>query len=350
MLFALALPALIAVAPAKPSWIETLPEAPGRVYGLGAASVANTRALALKQASDGARADVLSRLRASIKAETRTATSFHQNNTVSGKRTSADASRSVNARTEVSVQSQAADLPGLTVGATYLDETPSGATLYALACLDVTAADQELRARYDTIAASLAAPAPAATGREIFHRIGILKKALGDLDKLDDLSSLLRVAGGDPSLREAVLKTRLGVERERAGMRSLVTFGFQESADVTVDEEVKGAVRTAILKEGMGWTDHDPLFSLSLRVKQKRDGVQAGRGVWWEYRRGPDFIMAQGTLSLTLVDKTGQAFESTTLLAKGVGVTELQAEALLLQDYRAKLTKAVALWLADMGR
>ena len=39
-----------------------------------------------------------------------------------------------------------------------------------------------------------------------------------------------------------------------------------------------------------------------------------------------------------------------TLVAKGVGVTEFQADNLLLADYRDKLGKAVSAWLADLGR
>ncbi len=39
-----------------------------------------------------------------------------------------------------------------------------------------------------------------------------------------------------------------------------------------------------------------------------------------------------------------------TLTAKGVGVNEFQADNLLLADYRAKLGKAVAAWLADLGK
>ena len=61
-------PALVLQAPGavKPMWINVLPVQPGRVYGLGIAPVAESEALAVRQASDNGRADVISRLRANV--------------------------------------------------------------------------------------------------------------------------------------------------------------------------------------------------------------------------------------------------------------------------------------------
>jgi hypothetical protein len=39
-----------------------------------------------------------------------------------------------------------------------------------------------------------------------------------------------------------------------------------------------------------------------------------------------------------------------TINAKGVGVNEFQADSLLLSDYKAKLGKAVAEWLNNVGK
>ena len=72
----LLVPALIAAAPApslRPVWISVLPVQPGRVYGLGVAAL-TTDAAALREAADNARADVISRLRASVQADTRVST------------------------------------------------------------------------------------------------------------------------------------------------------------------------------------------------------------------------------------------------------------------------------------
>jgi len=92
------------------------------------------------------------------------------------------------------------------------------------------------------------------------------------------------------------------------------------------------------------------LFSIALRVRSGHNGVLVGQSAWWDRKRTPDFIIAQGSLGLTLVDTTGQEYESMSITAKGVGVTEFQADDLLLADYRAKLGKAVAAWLADLAK
>jgi hypothetical protein len=132
--------------------------------------------------------------------------------------------------------------------------------------------------------------------------------------------------------------------------RSALTFGLAPSTGVDLDQDVQNVVRTAVLKEGMGWSDQQPLFTISLRVRGGHSGVNVGRRAWWEYKRSPDFIVAQGSLSLTLADSSGQQYESMNISAKGVGVTEFQADDLLLADYKAKLGKAVAAWLADMAK
>jgi hypothetical protein len=319
------------------------------VFGLGVASAANTRALALREASDGARSDVISRLRANVKSDTQVGTDFTETKSVAGKKTAASASRTTNAKTDVQVHVEATDLPGLSVQATFLDEGGPSPTMYALAVLDVDVADQEVRARYDTIAASLASPRGDLQGREIFHRIQLVKKAVAGLAKLDDLSGLLRAGGGDPTLRESILKSQMDAERERTALRSLVTFGFSSNPDLELSKDVEGAVRTVVLKEGLGWNDRDPMYAIAMRVRTGRNGVLTSRKAWWEHQAQADFIVARGTISLTLVDKTGQEFESTLVEAKGVGVTEFQADTLLLQDYKRKLTTAVSQWLADLG-
>ena len=60
--------------------------------------------------------------------------------------------------------------------------------------------------------------------------------------------------------------------------------------------------------------------------------------------------MAQGSINLTLIDRNGQEYESALVVAKGVGANEFQADTLLIQDYKVKLTKTVAAWLADLGK
>jgi len=91
------------------------------------------------------------------------------------------------------------------------------------------------------------------------------------------------------------------------------------------------------------------MFAITLRVKTGRSGVAVNPRTWWDYQRSPDFIIAQGALSLSLEDRAGEEYESVTINAKGVGINEAQADALLQADYRAKLGKAVAGWLADLG-
>ena len=348
MLASLLLPALVATASPRPAWILTLPEVPGRVYGLGLATASSTRALALRQAQDGAKADVLARLRANIKSDTQVTTELRENRTVAGREKTATASRSTTALTNVNIQTQATELPGLQVETTYLEEDPVNPTVYALAYLDVAVASADVRARLGAVQGVLAA----GTGDDLrirLHRSQVLKVAFKDLARLEDLFGLIRAGGAEPALGQALLEARLGVEKERAELRKALLFGLDPGSGAPVDAEVRGAVRTAFLQEGMGWTDQHPDLTISIRARGSRNGVQTG-GKWWNATRNADFILAQGSLSLTLVDQAGQEYESTLVVAKGVGISDFQAETNLVQDYKVKVAKAVATWLADLGK
>ena len=340
----LVVPALAAPAPAvRPLCISVLPAQPGRVYGLGVAAI-TADAATLRQASDNARADVIARMRADVKADTRVTTTYTETRGAGA----ATASRTQNAQVGTEVQARAADLPGLVVEETFLDRP--GGTGYALAYLDLAIAQQEMRNRLDGIRADLAAerPDPGVRGKLVAAQA--LKKAHEGLVRLDDLAALVGGGGGDPALRAEVQQTRMDTERRMVAARAALTFGLAPTPEGEADADVKDVVRNAVLKEGMGWSDQKPLFSVTLRVRGGHSGVAVGRRAWWEHQRAADFIVAQGSMSLTLVDSAGQQYESMTLVAKGVGVNEFQADSLLLADYRAKLGKAVAAWLADLGK
>jgi hypothetical protein len=342
----LLVPALVAPAPtARPLWISTLPTQPGRVYGLGVAAL-TTDAVTLRQVSDNARIDVISRLRANVIGDTKVITNYNESRTTGGG--PATASRTQNVQVNTQVLAQAADLPGLVVEETFMDRP--GGTGYALAYLDLAIAQQELQTRLDTLKADLGAQRSEQGVRAKLVEAQALKKTHGELVKLDDLAGLLSGGGGDPALRGEVLKTRLEVERRMVAARSALTFGLAPTPGMELDPDVKDVVRNAVLKEGMGWSDQNPLFSITLRARNGRNGVAVGQRAWWDRQRTPDFIVAQGSLSLTLVDSAGQQYESMTIAAKGVGVNEFQADSLLLADYKAKLGKAVAAWLNDLAR
>lgn len=327
-----------------PAWVQVLPAEPGRVYGLGLAPLAGADAEALRQASDNGRADVIARLRANIKADTRISTTLSETR---GTGMPASGTRTQNTQVDTEVQARAAELPGLVVQETWLDR--SGRTCYALAYLDLGIASRELRTRLDTVKADLAADRGEQGPRASLVRIQALKKAHAALVQLDDLAGLLGGAGDDGGLRAEVLQARLDSERQLLASRAAITFGLKPGEGVEPDPEVAAAVRTAVLKQGMGWARTGPMFSITLRVKAGRSGVAVGRKGWWDYRKSPDFIIAQGSLSLSLEDRSGEEYESMVLTAKGVGVTEEQADALLQADYRNKLGKAVSTWLAEIG-
>jgi hypothetical protein len=340
----LLLPVLVAPAQAavKPAWITVLPAQPGRVYGLGLAPLSGPDAQALRQASDNGRADVISRLRANVKADTRITTTYQESHTAGAG--PATASRTQNAQVGTEIQAQATALPGLVVEETFLDRP--GGTCYALAYLDLGIAQQELQARLDGVRADLAADRGEEGIRAKLVAAQALKKAHGQLVELDDMAGLLSGGGSDPALRAEVLKAKADTERRMVAARSALTFGLAPTPGMEANEDVKDAVRTAVLKEGMGWSERNPMFAITLRGRAGGSGKRA----WWSYQQSMGFTVAQGSLNLTLVDSAGQQYESMPVTVKGVGTSQDSADALALADLKAKLEKAVAAWLANLGK
>jgi hypothetical protein len=331
---------------ARPMWISVLPVQGGRVYGLGLAPLA-TDAETLRSAADNARADVITRLRANVKADTRITTVSNESRSTGA---AATGSRTQNTEVGTQVQAQATDLPGLVVQETFLDRP--GRTGYALAYLDLDICQRELRTRLDNLMADLAADRGETGTRARLVAVQALKKTHGELLRLDDMAGLLSGGGGDPGLRSEVLKARLDTERQLVAARAALTFGLSRSPGVELDPDVQDVVRTCVLKEGMGWSDRDPVFTITLRAQNGGSGATGGRRAWWDIQRSMGFTIARGGLGLTLVDNTGQEYETMNITAKGVASNNDEPEAVrkLLADTKAKLGQAVAAWLADLGK
>ena len=65
-------------AESRPAWISVLPDAPGRLYAVGTADLGASETEARTRASDRARIEVVSRLRATVKGETAVLTQTHE--------------------------------------------------------------------------------------------------------------------------------------------------------------------------------------------------------------------------------------------------------------------------------
>jgi len=108
-----------------------------------------------------------------------------------------------------------------------------------------------------------------------------------------------RVEAAEQKAAACAERDRLLAEQERAALRPSLTFGLTPNAQVPVDAEVKAAVRTAILKEGLGWSDKAPVFAITMRARSGKNGVDLPnrQGGWWDYNRGADFVV-EGSLEL----------------------------------------------------
>jgi len=338
----------------KPIWISALPERPGRVYAMGLAPVASGDAQAVTQAGQNARAEVLARLRANVRAET-TIKSTAKVSVSTGNKATGSSQQQVGQDTRI--QAEAVDLPGLSVEETWVDAKEH--TAYALAYLDVPLAERELRTRYQAQKDDLAKePETPSAPRERMRMLGRLKKAQVELAKLDDMAALLAAGGGDPGLRAQVRGSKLSVDRQMEQLRSSLTLSLEASARQAT--QVATLLRNAALKAGLGWSETGGEFTLAMAYKSdaqtaKIDVSHQEWNGWWRggwvshtVARDTGIVVARGILELTLKDKAGNQYESVEIEAKGLGVSDFQAEQKLKEDFRRKLEKTFGAWLEGL--
>lgn len=339
----------------KPIWINVLPQQPGRVYTMGVAPTAGaSEAEAITQASQNARAEVLTRLRANVRSETQVTTKATVTRQAGG---SATGSSEQQVGQNTQIQTHATELPGLAVEEVWLDT--KGGSAYALAYLDVPTAEREVRARFtaqkDELSQEPEAPQAA---RERMRLLSRLKKAQVELAKLDDMAALLAAGGGSEDLRGQIRTAKLAVGRQADQLRGSLTLSLEGAKGATA---IAAILRNAALKAGMGWAENGGEFQMVMDYHgdAKTAKVDVRRQEWNGWWRGgwvdhtvntaTGIIVARGVLAITLKDRAGNEYESMEVEAKGLGVTDFQAEQHLKEDFKSKLEKAFSRWLESLA-
>jgi len=337
----------------KPIWITSLPDQAGRVYAMGIAPVSPSEADAITQATHNARGEVLSRLRASVKSETNISSKSTTSRAIGGK-TTGSAEQQVGQNTRI--QASATELPGLVVEETWVDV--KGATAYALAYLDVPVAEREIRTRFDAQKNDLFQEGDTPKEpRERMRMLSRLKNAQVELAKLDDMAALLGAGGGDAKLRGQIRTAKLSVDRQMEQLRASLTLSLEGAQGAT---QIAGILRNAALKTGLGWAQTNGEFQLVMDyrsdAKSARIDVQEKHwnGWWWggwtthTVNKDTGIIVSRGILTITLKDRAGTEYESVDIEAKGLGVTEFQADNRLKEDFKAKVEKTFTKWLENL--
>lgn len=328
----LCIPSFVAAQEGKPLWVSHLPQDHGRIYALGMAPIAPTEAMAIRQAGNQARGEVLARLRANVKATTETRQTYQETKGTNQKATGTG-TRTYDQST--SIQSQAADLPGLTVAQTWTDRKEN--TVYALAYLDVAVAERELRTRFEALQNDLAGESASGNPRERLRKLQRLKNGQVEAAKLDDIAGLIGAGGGDAALRADVRKVKLWMDKLLDDLKASLCFSVSGLKREGFDSRVGDTVRDAVLKTGLGWSERDPEFTIRLTLHL-------------DFKSYDGILTASGTLDATLVDAHGTEYEQAVIQAKGNGITHAQAEEVLLRDYRAKIGAALEKWLKELTK
>jgi hypothetical protein len=256
----------------RPGWIEALPDVPGRLYALGTAELRGNEGEAIARASDRARLEVVTRLRATVKGRTSvtTRTSEVQQG---GAKATGGGERQV--RDEVSVGAAAEDLPGLVVERTHSD--PSARTVYALAYLDLALARGGLAARMDQ-----ARSARLRVGDELSRKARWrLRKLHEELNRIDESISLLAVTGTGLDLRPALQAERSALDKGLQRLESqplppmdLAKTAMGLRANVDFPPGIQAYLEAQIVECGLLYRNLNPDLVLNLTFSGGSRGAE----------------------------------------------------------------------------
>ena len=256
----------------RPPWIDTLPQVPGRLYAMGIADLGSNEGQALTRASERARLEVVTRLRATVTGRTSVATRISEPAAAGG----GFGERQV--QDEVSISTQALDLPGLVVESTYIEDLKApnpGRSAFALAYLDLAQARADLASRLARIRESRSR-----VGQEKSHKALWRLRALKvNLDRLEDAFSLLALTGTGQDLGPERQSERRALEGSLALLEkaelppldfSRITVGFRTNVELPLGIEAYLSAQIA----GCGWVrrDLDPDLVLDLAFNAGAEG------------------------------------------------------------------------------
>ena len=287
------------------------------------------------------------RLRASVKAEFSMTSSSRTQATLGGPVTGS-AQQQTTRTTRISTQ--AADLPGLGIEERWMDGP--GRTAYALAFLEVAAAERDLVGKLAVVRKSLVQDPdlPSLSLRERIALLASMKQRQDDAVSLDDLANLVNAAGGDPDLPAQAADLRTESGRRLTTLQGLLTLSIQADPGLEPPSEVAARVRILAKGHGLGWADRGG--ELLLRIQPvgspRRWDLAAHRT--WIYEPSSDFTVASGSFEVTLMDRAGTRFETTTLEVVGVSPDASGADRALIKNFATKLEAALAGWLGNLER
>jgi hypothetical protein len=144
---------------------------------------------------------------------------------------------------------------------------------------------------------------------------------------------------------------KLAVDRRMDQLRASLTLSLEGAKGASA---VAGILRNAALKAGMGWAETGGEFRLAMDYKSEGTGAKADSGWWkggWVSHSGnpaSGIIVARGVLTITLKDRAGTEYESVDIEAKGLGVSQLQADQRLKEDFKDKLESTFSKWIENL--
>lgn len=311
-----------------PAWVNNPPSLPEKPCTVGSAAISGTVAQALGLAGQAAKVELLLSLRTSVKSTTSTLSAMATSQDGSNKQASA------HQRIEQSslFETQAQALPGLAISQTYSDL--DSRTAYALACLDVPAAESDVRQRFQ----QQVIKAPHA-GQVSTPKLETYVETLRQGGELAPLVATINLLGSrmDAKLGRDVRTYQAELDKHLATLKAGLSF---TSDDGTRDTSVLMAIKAVVLAEGFRWGTRNAGYTIRLQPASAEPAdISSSFGM----------TVVKSSLELSLLDSAGRVVQSTLISGKGVGAGLSQAQGNWAKQCREGAVKAVTAWLHGGG-
>lgn len=305
-----------------PEWVTALPDAPGRMYAVGAAQISEegSEAKAISRAGEHAKVELLSTLRTNVNSSQESRATLK----VSRTDTSNNSGFEQQVQKKTVITASARDLPGLTIRESFIDR--QNQSVYALAELDLSAATAELDRRQQKLEARLA-EVRAMKNPELAE-IGRAENFLQQQASTLDMAALLASRIGSQAAR--IQATHDDFRRALADLKKGVTFGLNAQG---AENRSSGALMGAVTKAGYSWS----------AAPRYRFTINGGDNRQFAFNFGRHVVKA--SMNLLLEDSAGTVVKTAKINATGNGATEAAADRQLNKRFDEEIETHTREWL-----
>lgn len=316
----------MAFADIAPNWTQSLPNQPGKVFGLGMATIHGDIAQANSRAAENAKVELLMSLQATVKSQRDT---FTSSETYQSLDQDMYASQQDNVDHKSSFETAVKNLPGLRISETY--QSSSDNTVYALAELNVQLARAAIVQQQQDTEQTIQLLATTDDGIQLLSALQQAKAKLAQLLQLSNmLSSQL-----DGLVHQANRELQQKLNQASVLARQQLSFAWDNSSNSLRHQTM---IKRLVSDMGLTWKPQQASFYIRVHSEEQPS-----------YNSQYKTTTIHSYTEVALLDAQGNVLKTNQFSAKGVSAGQYVAPAQrqLEQQIQQEMKKTFELWFSD---